>query len=90
MDPDPNPFFSDFKDAKKIFFLYIFSYSLLTNTLFSVFKKLFFVKILFLKQYFSPLNTFMRKGKGKKKIQNRSPHTPPLKFLPEVEISRSA
>jgi hypothetical protein len=29
MDPDPTPFFSDFKDAKKYFFFFIFFCSLL-------------------------------------------------------------
>jgi hypothetical protein len=36
--PDPTPFFIDFKDAKNIFFLHIFSYNLPAGTLFSVFK----------------------------------------------------
>jgi hypothetical protein len=50
---DPTPFFSDFKDAKKNF-----SNNLPAGTLSSVFKKNFSCK-----HYFSPLNTFMRKGK---------------------------
>ncbi len=66
--PDPTPFFSDLEDAKKIIFFLIFflitypqahyleSYKL-------VFCQNFCVKILFCKHYFSPLNTFMRKGK---------------------------
>ncbi len=40
--PDPTPFFSDFKDAKKLFF----SYNLPTGTLPSVLKILFCAKIL--------------------------------------------
>jgi hypothetical protein len=44
MDPDPNPdptpvptpFFSNFKDAKEIFVLHIFSYKLPAGTLYSV------------------------------------------------------
>jgi hypothetical protein len=36
--PDPTPFFSDFKDAKKIIFLlHIFSYNLPAGTLSSIF-----------------------------------------------------
>jgi hypothetical protein len=42
---DPTPFFSDFKDAKKVNF-YIFSYNLPAGTLSSVLKILFFAKIL--------------------------------------------
>jgi hypothetical protein len=65
MDPDPDPTpFSDFKDAKKKSF---FSCNLFASTLSSVLKinflQKFCVKILFCKYYFSPLNTFMRKGK---------------------------
>ncbi len=55
--PDPTPFFSDFKDAKKlIFFRLFFFYSLPTGTLSSVLKIKFLlefcVKILFCKHYF--------------------------------------
>ncbi len=50
MDPDPTldltPFFSDFKDTKKLFFSYFFSYNLPTGTLSSVLKILFFAKVL--------------------------------------------
>jgi hypothetical protein len=66
-DPDPildhTPFFSNFNDAN-IFFVF-FSYNLPAGALSSVFNFLlkFCVKILFCKHYFSPLNTFMRKGK---------------------------
>jgi hypothetical protein len=63
---DPTPFFSDFKDAKIIFFIF-FSYDLPAGTLSLVLKFIFLqkfcVKILIGKHYFSPLNTFMRKGK---------------------------
>jgi hypothetical protein len=34
--PDPTPFFIDFKDAKKIIFLILFSHNLPTGTSFSV------------------------------------------------------
>jgi hypothetical protein len=52
MDPDPTPFFTDFKDVINFFFK----------------LKIFFllkicVKILFGRDYFSLLNTFMRIGK---------------------------
>jgi hypothetical protein len=67
LDPtlNPTPFFSDFKEANTNFFSF-FSYSLPAGTLSSVFKIKFFVKILFCKHYFSPLKTFMRKGKDPK------------------------
>jgi hypothetical protein len=55
--PDPTTFFSDFLDAKKKIFIF-FSYNLPTGTSSSDFC----VKILFFRHYFSPLNTFMRKG----------------------------
>jgi hypothetical protein len=61
MDPDP--------DAKKkyIFFLHIFFSQLARRyTLFCLkikFVVKFCVKMLFCRHYFSPLNTFMRKGK---------------------------
>jgi hypothetical protein len=32
-DPDPTPFFSDFKDEKKLFFSYFFTKNLPTGTL---------------------------------------------------------
>jgi hypothetical protein len=62
--PDPTPFFGDFKDAtKNSIFL---SYNLPAGTLSSVLKIYFLqkicVKILFC-NYFSPLSTFMKKGK---------------------------
>jgi hypothetical protein len=50
--PDPTLFFSDFQDAKKFIFFLFFTNNLPAGTLSSV-----------LKHYFSPLNTFMRKGK---------------------------
>jgi hypothetical protein len=43
LNPDPSPFFSDFKDAKKLF--HIISY-IPTGTLSAVLKILFFAKIL--------------------------------------------
>jgi hypothetical protein len=64
MDADPTPFFRDFYG--EIFFHRLFSYNLTAGTLSSVVIKFFAkfgVKMLFCKQYFSPLNTFMRKGK---------------------------
>ncbi len=48
--PDPTPFFNDFKDAKSNFFLITYPHA-------------HYIKVLFCKLYFSPLNTFMRKGK---------------------------
>ena len=36
--PDPTPFFSDFKDAKKNYFFHIFSYNITAVTLSSVLK----------------------------------------------------
>jgi hypothetical protein len=66
MDPDPTPnptpFFRDFKDAKKKFFVF-FSSNLSAGTLSSVLKIYFFAKNFFGKHYFRPLNTFMRKEK---------------------------
>jgi hypothetical protein len=72
MDPDPDPtpymipFFRDFR-MQKIYFFIFFSHNFPTGTLSSVLKFFFLlkfcVKILFCKHYFSPLNTFMRKGK---------------------------
>ncbi len=68
--PDPTPFFSEFKDAKRYMFFIVFSYNLPTGTLSSDLKILkidFFAKILckilIFKHYFSLLNTLMRKGK---------------------------
>ena len=74
MDPDasldPNPVFSDFKDVKKIIFSYFFlinypqaHYRYLQSQKFN-FLLTFCFKILFCKHYFSPLNTFMSKGKN--------------------------
>jgi hypothetical protein len=65
--PDPNAFFIDFKDAKKLIFSY---FVLITcpqahhvqSKKFNGLLK-FCVKMLFCRHYFSPLNTFMRKGK---------------------------
>ncbi len=61
--PDLTPFFSDFKE--KHFSSYFFSYNLPAGTLSSVYCfKDIVCQILFCKRYFSPLNTFMRKGKN--------------------------
>jgi hypothetical protein len=64
---DPTPFFSDFKDTKKIFSFIYFPNNLPAGTISSILKIKFFgefcVKILFCNQSFSPLNTFMRKEK---------------------------
>jgi hypothetical protein len=65
---DPPLFFYDFKDAKKnIFPSHFISDNLPTGTLSSFMNILFLlkfcVKMLFCRHYFSPLNTFMRKGK---------------------------
>jgi hypothetical protein len=65
--PDLTPFFIDFKDAKKIFFLFFFIITCpeahhLQSKKFNFLLKLF-VKILFCRHYFSPLTIFMRKGK---------------------------
>jgi hypothetical protein len=78
MDPDPTPFFSDFKDVKKNV-LYIFSYNLPAGTLSSVLK--FCVKILFCKHYFSSFITFMRNEKD--------PETDPDPYLSLTFGSRS-
>ncbi len=61
-DPNPTPFFSDFKNAKQNFF-HISFLQLTRRHINFCFKDKFCVKILFCQHYFSPLNTFMRKGK---------------------------
>jgi hypothetical protein len=43
--PDPTPFFSNFKDANKIFFFIFFSYNLPAGTLSPVLKVKFFAKV---------------------------------------------
>ncbi len=136
MDPDPAPFFRDFKDVKNNFFSFIFflitypqAYYLQSWKLNFLLK--FWVKILFFKQFFSQLNTLMRRrqdsepdpdldpclwrmdpdpggpknasgsptllptqnlnvNRSKKKNPKSSHPRADLKFLPEVEISRSA
>ncbi len=45
IDPDRTLFFSDFKVAQKVYFLYIFSFNLPAGTLSSVLKFKFFAKI---------------------------------------------
>jgi hypothetical protein len=65
--PDPNPFFIDFKDAKKMFPIFFHITCPQANHLQSIkFNYLLkiCVKILFCRNYFSPLNTFMRKESG--------------------------
>ncbi len=47
MDPDPTPFFSDLKDAKKIIFLHLTQLPVSTSTLSSILKIYFFSKILY-------------------------------------------
>jgi hypothetical protein len=66
MDPDPNCFFIDSKDGKKKFsyFFLELSHSHHLQSIKYNFLLKFCVKILFCRHYFSPLNTFMRKGKG--------------------------
>jgi hypothetical protein len=53
--PDPSPFFSDFKDAKKIFFVIFFSNNLPAGILSSVLKIKFYAKIFVLKFYFASI-----------------------------------
>jgi len=65
--PDPTPFFIDFKDAKKYFFSCFFLITCpqahhLQSQKFNFLLKFCF-KILFCRHYFSPLYTFMKKGK---------------------------
>jgi hypothetical protein len=67
--PDTTPFLSDFKDAKKnyLFSSYFFLINCpqakyLQSLKFNFLLK-FCVKILSCLHYFSPLNTFIRKGK---------------------------
>ncbi len=69
-DPDPTPFFTDFKDAKTIFFSYYFLITCpqvhhLQSKKFNFLLK-FCLKMLFCRHCFSSLNTFMRKGKDPK------------------------
>jgi hypothetical protein len=68
MDPDPTPFFINFKDARKNILFFIFflitcpqAYHLQSKKFNFLLK--FCVKILFCRHYFSQLNTYMRKGK---------------------------
>ncbi len=74
LDPDPDLFLDPttfsliLRMQKQLFFSLIFSYNLPPVTSSSDLKikfllKRFCVKILFCRQYFSPLNTFMRKEK---------------------------
>jgi hypothetical protein len=60
--PDPTSFFIDFKDAKKLFLIICPQVHHLQFKKFNFLLR-FGVKMLFCRHYFSPLNTFMRKGK---------------------------
>ncbi len=65
-DPDPTPFVTFSVTFVSDFFFIFLSYKLPAGTLSSVFNLPYgklCVKILFCTHYFSPLNTFMRKGK---------------------------
>jgi hypothetical protein len=68
MDPDPDPFLNDFKDARKIIFVIFFLKTYPQEIIFSL-KNLFFCTFfvlkcyLFCELYLSPLNTFMKKEK---------------------------
>ena len=83
IDPDRTLFFSDFKVAQKVYFLYIFSYNLPAGTLSSVlkFKFLlkFLVKILFCTNYFRPKNKRIR-------LRIRVPNTGGRTRFPAKEI----
>ncbi len=66
--PDPAPFFSDFKDERKLIFSTFFPLThSQAHSLSSVLKTKclpkFCANILLCKHYFSPLNTFLRKGR---------------------------
>jgi hypothetical protein len=66
-NPDPSPVSIVFKNAKKIFFSYFFLKTCpqahhLQSKKFN-FCQNYCIKMLFCRHYFSPLNTFMRKGK---------------------------
>jgi hypothetical protein len=74
MDPDPDLtpdqtlFFSDFKDGKKCFFVIFSLYLVHRHIIFSLQNFIFglnFVSKFYSANinYFSPLNTFLRKGK---------------------------
>ncbi len=68
-DPDPTPFFSDFKDANNHYFHVTYpQYSVFSL---SGLKIYFFAKILFCKRYFSPLNTSpLTNGSGSGRSKN--------------------
>ncbi len=66
--PDPTPVFIDFKNATKNICFHIFFLIACPQAHHLQYKKFNFllklcVKILFSRHYFSPLNTYMRKGK---------------------------
>jgi hypothetical protein len=88
MDPDPDPtldptpFFSDFKDVRKMFPIF-FSYYLPAGTLSSVLKIEFFAKILSLNFIFKALfqsaqHLYMRQGKDPGGPKTRGSGSPTL------------
>jgi hypothetical protein len=85
MDPDPTPFFIDFKDAKKIFFKYFFhvtcpqAHHLQSKKFYFLLK--FCFNISFCRHYFSLLNTFMRKGKDPDPDPDQDPGCPKIGTL---------
>jgi hypothetical protein len=60
MDPDQTPFFSDIKELTIRHIIF---------SLKNIIKLKIWVKILFSKHYFSPLSTFMRKGRIRSQSQ---------------------
>jgi hypothetical protein len=62
-DPGAGINIPDPQQCKKGYFFIFFSYNLSAGTVSSVLKIKFFANILFCYHYFSPLNTFLRKGK---------------------------
>jgi hypothetical protein len=63
MNPDPTPFFSDFKDAKKLFFIIFFSYNLPTGTIVSLKKFNLLLKFCVVSIISVRSTTLLRKGK---------------------------
>ncbi len=63
--PDPTPFFIDFKDAKRKSYFFLITCPQAHHLQSKKFNFLLTcsLKMLFCRHYFSPLNTFMRKGK---------------------------
>ncbi len=84
------PFFNDFKDAKKYFFLHIFlktcpqAHHLQSKNLNFLLK--FCDKMIFCRHYISPLNTFMRKGKDpRSRIRVDQKHGDPADPVPDPQ-----